>query len=100
MHLAQKQNKKQKYPCACALPCPPDQSVSILSPSTSTSHALIKTGHRLIRTSDLDLEESGFFASASFLGALDLRLVRIVPGSGSTEDIFSLLSRKLLPLVV
>lgn len=72
-----------------------------LAPRLKTSPSyFVETGHRFIGTSDLDLEESGFFASAPFFGALDLRLVGIIPGSWSTEDIFSLLSRKRLPFVV
>jgi hypothetical protein len=91
--------------------------VSILSPPISTSHTLylstrfqsseplfkthlIKSSHRLISTPNLHLEECCFFPIASFLRTLHLRFLCIIPSSGSTKNIFSLLPREVLALVV
>ena len=56
----------------------------------SASHTLIKARHGLIRTSNLDLEESRLIAIASFVGTLHPTLLRIVPGAGTAEDVLLL----------
>ena len=61
---------------------------------------LIKSSHRLISTPNLHLEECCFFPVASFLRTLHLRFLCIIPSSGSTKNIFSLLPREVLALVV
>jgi hypothetical protein len=63
---------------------------SVLSPPMTTGHALEKACHGLISTANLDLEECSFIAITSIGRALSGTLLRIVPGTGSTEDIFSL----------
>jgi hypothetical protein len=63
---------------------------SVFSPPVTAGHALEKAGHRLISTANLDLEEGGFLAIASISRALSRTLLRIVPGAGTTKDIFSL----------
>lgn len=92
---------------------------SIFSPAVATSHTLshhqhcpkscsttqvpthlIETRHRLISTSDLDLEECCLVAHTSILWALCLRLVGIIPSTRPSKDIFPLLPGKVLPLEV
>jgi hypothetical protein len=70
-----------------------------LTPWTSWRY-LIKAGHRLICTSNLNLKESSFLSPAAFFGALDLRLVCIVPSPRPAEHVFPLFSREGLPLEV
>jgi len=73
---------------------------SVLSPSTSTSHALIEASHRFICTPNLNLKEGSLLTPTPLFGALDLRLVCIVPSSRSSKHIFPLFSREGLPLIV
>lgn len=56
----------------------------------TAGHALVKACHRLISTANLHLEESSFVAVTSISRALSRALLRIVPGTGTTEDVFSL----------
>lgn len=56
----------------------------------TAGHALVEACHRLISTADLDLEERGLVAITPIIGALDLALLRIVPGAGAAKDIFPL----------
>lgn len=56
----------------------------------TAGHALVEACHRFIGTADLDLEERGLVAIASVIGALDLALLRIVPGAWTSKDIFPL----------
>lgn len=63
---------------------------SVLSPPLTAGHALEKACHGLISTANLDLEEGSFIAITSISRALSRTLLRIVPGTGSTENIFSL----------
>lgn len=51
---------------------------------------LVKARHRLIRTSDLDLEESGFVGIAAFSRTLYFGLLCIVPRAWPTEHILAL----------
>jgi hypothetical protein len=61
---------------------------------------LVKTSHRLISTPNLHLKECCFFSIASLLRTLHLCFLCIVPSSRSAKDIFSLLPREMLALVV
>jgi hypothetical protein len=63
---------------------------SVFSPPVTAGHALKKACHRLISTANLNLEEGGFLAITSIGGALSRTLLRIVPGAGAAEDVFSL----------
>jgi hypothetical protein len=51
---------------------------------------LVKARHRLVRTSDLNLEESGFVGIAAFPRTLYFGLLCIVPRAWSTEHILAL----------
>lgn len=51
---------------------------------------LQESGHRLVSTANLNLEEGSFGAVAGLGGTLGLGLVGIVPGLGSTKDIVAL----------
>lgn len=67
---------------------------SVLAPSVTTCHALEETRHRLISTSNLHLEERRLLAGASFIRALRLGLLRVVPGSRTAKDVLALLALK------
>lgn len=56
----------------------------------AAGHALEKACHRLISTANLDLEEGSLFTITSISRALSRTLLRIVPGAGTTKDIFPL----------
>lgn len=58
----------------------------------AAGHAHEETRHGLIGTADLDLVEGGLVAVAAVGRALDAALLRVVPGSGSTEDVLALLA--------
>lgn len=60
----------------------------------TTRHTLEETRHRLISTSNLHLEERRLLAVASFVRALRLGLLRIVPGSRAAKDVLALLALK------
>lgn len=67
---------------------------SVLAPSVTTSHALEETRHRLIGTSNLHLEERRLLAVASFVRALRLGLLRVVPSPRAAKDVLALLALK------
>lgn len=56
----------------------------------TTGHALVKTRHGLISTTNLDLEECCLISLAPFVGTLNTTLLRIVPGARTAKDIFLL----------
>lgn len=67
---------------------------SVLAPSVTAGHALEETRHRLISTSNLHLEERRLLAVASFVRALRLGLLRVVPGPRAAKDVLALLALK------
>lgn len=54
-----------------------------------------RISHRLISTTNLDLEEGGLLAVAAVLGTLCARLVGIVPLARSAKDVLTLLALKV-----
>lgn len=56
----------------------------------TTGHALVKTRHGLISTTNLDLEECCLISLAPFVGTLNTTLLRIVPGARTAKDILLL----------
>lgn len=55
-------------------------------------HTHVKTRHRFVGTSNLDLVE-GCFVAVAILGiALDASLLSVVPRTGSAENVFLLLA--------
>ena len=67
--------------------------------TSSSATYLVETGHRLIRRSDLHLEERSFHAVASVLRTLHLALLGVVPGLRSSKDILSLWAGECLALI-
>ncbi len=78
--------------CACTV-----SVVLILSPAGPASHALVKTGHGLIGTADLDLEEGSLVTVAVLCGTLNATLLGIIPGTWAAKDILFLLALVLPP---
>ena len=60
---------------------------------------LVETSHRLIRRSDLDLEESSFHSIAAFLRTLDFSLLCVVPSLWSSEDVLALWTHEDFTLI-
>lgn len=70
---------------------------SVLAPSVTACHALEKTRHRLISTSNLHLEKRRLLANAAFVRALRLGFLRVIPGSRPAKDVLALLALKDTP---
>jgi hypothetical protein len=62
----------------------------ILSPPIAAGHALVETRHGLIGTSNLHLEERSFVTITPICRTLHTTLLRIVPRTGTTKDVFLL----------
>ncbi len=78
---------------SCTIPISP-----ILISTVRNSH-LIERSHRLISTSNLNLEERSQCPITAVLRTLNLHLVRVIPGPRSTKYIFPFLALVVLPLV-
>ncbi len=55
------------------------------------NYHLVKVSHGLVSATDLHLIKGGLDSVAATSGALDGRLVGVLPGAGSAEDIVALL---------
>lgn len=83
--------------CEGEQPTPTGRGGELLPPLVATLQvaALVKRGHRFIGRTRLDLHEVSTGMAA--LGALFLRRVHILPGSGASEHVVDILEPWILP---
>lgn len=78
---------------------PKSKIALIFSPPIPASHTLEETRHRLIRTSNLDLEKRRLIAITPISRTLRAALLRIIPSSRTTKDVLLLFALKDAPRV-
>ena len=79
------------------LACPNIHVPNEMAMVAGSKTCLVEGRHRLICTSNLNLEEGGLVAVAVGIRTLDTLFLCIVPGARASKDVFLFLARKGLP---